>query len=206
MFGGLCHAEHIYDHADVVAIVGDIVSQSNPAPKLPILSTSTGEQYVPTSAVNLFRDVIHEIITQQIEWRNVIKAVIERARAWIGPTGHLEVMSVRPSLSVNELTETVAREIPDVRLSATDLAAWVTKTAHWTAKPTSSFQSKVAIVGMACRLPGGANDLEEFWNLLRDGREVYQKVLADRFDVDSYCDPSGTRVNTSHTPYGCFIN
>jgi monodictyphenone polyketide synthase len=67
-------------------------------------------------------------------------------------------------------------------------------------------QSKIAIVGMSCRMPGGATDTEKFWELLESGLDVHRKIPADRFDVDSHFDPTGKRMNTSHTPYGCFID
>lgn len=55
-------------------------------------------------------------------------------------------------------------------------------------------------------MPGGATDTEKFWRLLEDGLDVHRKIPADRFDVDSHHDPTGKRVNTSHTAYGCFID
>ena len=42
---------------------------------------------------------------------------------------------------------------------------------------------------------------------LGKGLDVHRKIPADRFDVDThYDDPTRKRVNTSHTPYGCFID
>ncbi|MEV6449470.1 SDR family NAD(P)-dependent oxidoreductase [Amycolatopsis sp. NPDC051716] len=38
----------------------------------------------------------------------------------------------------------------------------------------------LAIVGMACRFPGGANDLAAFWRLLSEGRDAIGEVPADR--------------------------
>ncbi|HVE87190.1 MAG TPA: beta-ketoacyl synthase N-terminal-like domain-containing protein, partial [Myxococcales bacterium] len=49
--------------------------------------------------------------------------------------------------------------------------------------------SAIAVVGMACRFPGGANDPESFWGLMRDGRDPVQEVPADRWDVERYYDP-----------------
>ncbi len=46
----------------------------------------------------------------------------------------------------------------------------------------------VAIVGMACRLPGAAN-VEQFWNLLHRGEDSVGHVPAERFDIDSLYDP-----------------
>ena len=37
----------------------------------------------------------------------------------------------------------------------------------------------IAIVGMACRFPGGADDPDSFWRLLVDGREAISEVPAD---------------------------
>ena len=38
----------------------------------------------------------------------------------------------------------------------------------------------IAIIGMACRLPGGANDPDQLWDLLRRGGDTCRDVPADR--------------------------
>jgi acyl transferase domain-containing protein/NADPH:quinone reductase-like Zn-dependent oxidoreductase/acyl carrier protein len=38
----------------------------------------------------------------------------------------------------------------------------------------------IAIVGMSCRFPGGANSPDAYWELLRDGRDVVSEYPADR--------------------------
>lgn len=47
----------------------------------------------------------------------------------------------------------------------------------------------IAIVGMGCRFPGGADDPDAFWNALVEGRDVITEVPADRWDIDSFYDP-----------------
>ncbi len=47
----------------------------------------------------------------------------------------------------------------------------------------------IAIVGMACRFPGGADDPDSFWRLLVDGREAISEVPADRWNIDAVYDP-----------------
>ncbi|MFF5448536.1 amino acid adenylation domain-containing protein [Streptomyces sp. NPDC012888] len=41
----------------------------------------------------------------------------------------------------------------------------------------------VAVVGMACRMPGGARTPEEFWEFLRSGGDGIREVPADRWDT-----------------------
>ncbi|MCH9643009.1 MAG: SDR family NAD(P)-dependent oxidoreductase [Actinomycetia bacterium] len=47
---------------------------------------------------------------------------------------------------------------------------------------------RFAIVGYAARFPG-APDADEFWNLLREGRDAISEVPQDRWDVDEFFDP-----------------
>ena len=45
-----------------------------------------------------------------------------------------------------------------------------------------------AIVGYAARFPGAA-DADEFWDVLRQGRETVSEVSRDRWDVGEFFDP-----------------
>jgi len=63
----------------------------------------------------------------------------------------------------------------------------------------------IAIVGMGCRFPGGADDPESFWELLREGREAIREVPADRWDVEKYYDPDATKLGKMVSRYGGFL-
>ncbi|MEW6234620.1 MAG: type I polyketide synthase [Candidatus Omnitrophota bacterium] len=47
----------------------------------------------------------------------------------------------------------------------------------------------IAIIGLGCRFPGGANNLDSFWRLLLDGRDAVTDIPPDRWDVDACFDP-----------------
>jgi acyl transferase domain-containing protein/acyl carrier protein len=46
----------------------------------------------------------------------------------------------------------------------------------------------IAVIGMACRFPGGADDPAAFWELLQEGRDAICEVPSDRWDIEAYFD------------------
>ena len=64
----------------------------------------------------------------------------------------------------------------------------------------------IAIVGMGCRFPGGANDPEAFWSLLRDGVDAIAPVPQERWDINAYYDPDPDTPGKMYTRYGGFID
>nr|WP_239470693.1 type I polyketide synthase [Archangium violaceum] len=63
----------------------------------------------------------------------------------------------------------------------------------------------IAIIGMACRFPGGGNDPAAFWELLREGRDAISEVPPDRWDVDAYYDPDPNAPGKMYTRWGGFL-
>ncbi|NES90424.1 MULTISPECIES: polyketide synthase [Okeania] len=64
----------------------------------------------------------------------------------------------------------------------------------------------IAIVGMACRFPGGANDPEKFWQLLSKGVDAITEIPPQRWDVDAYYDPNPEIPGKMYTHRGGFLD
>ncbi|MBI4615073.1 MAG: polyketide synthase [Planctomycetes bacterium] len=64
----------------------------------------------------------------------------------------------------------------------------------------------IAIVGVACRFPAGANDVESCWRLLSEGWDGTREVPADRWDVDSFYDPTPGVPGKAYTRRGGFLD
>ncbi len=64
----------------------------------------------------------------------------------------------------------------------------------------------IAIVGMGCRFPGGADNPEAFWQLLRDGVDAITDVPADRWDIEKYYDPDPDALGKMCTRKGGFLS
>ena len=60
----------------------------------------------------------------------------------------------------------------------------------------------IAVVGLACRLPGGADDADTLWQLLAEGRDLIKTAPDDRWDLDQ---PFTTVSGASVTQEGGFL-
>lgn len=64
----------------------------------------------------------------------------------------------------------------------------------------------IAIVGIGCRFPGGANDTKKLWDLLSEGRNAWSEVPADRFNWKSFHHPDPDVNGTLNHRGGHFIS
>lgn len=64
----------------------------------------------------------------------------------------------------------------------------------------------VAIVGMSCRLPGGADSPDMFWQLLEEGRDAIVEVPADRWAIDELYDPDPDVPGRIATRWGGYLD
>ncbi|MGO8676239.1 MAG: SDR family NAD(P)-dependent oxidoreductase [Limisphaerales bacterium] len=64
----------------------------------------------------------------------------------------------------------------------------------------------IAVVGLGCRIPGGANGPEGFWGLLREGRSGVREIPRDRWDVDARYDPNPDAPGKIATRFGAFLD
>ena len=54
----------------------------------------------------------------------------------------------------------------------------------------------IAIVGMSCRFPGGATDVEKLRELVSEGRSAWSEVPESRFSIDGFYHPDPDRTNS----------
>ncbi|MFI0040556.1 SDR family NAD(P)-dependent oxidoreductase [Streptomyces mutabilis] len=63
----------------------------------------------------------------------------------------------------------------------------------------------IALVGAACRLPGGITSLDGLWTALSEGRDLVTEVPADRFDASRFLDRDPRRPGRTYTVAGGFL-
>lgn len=175
-----------------------------PSPSQSVLSPATGKIVVleADSGRSLFEQVVDEILRKPIRWDVSQQTIIDLSN------------DAAPKVAPRVLgfgTSHVTKTLSAVLGSATSRPVEVEDVSVWGSDKVDSDQSdarpaphKIAIVGMSGRFPG-APDVEALWRLLEQGRDMHREVPKDRFDVETHYDLTGKKSNTSHTPYGCFI-
>ncbi|MBU8897894.1 type I polyketide synthase [Corallococcus sp. M34] len=63
----------------------------------------------------------------------------------------------------------------------------------------------IAVIGMACRFPGGDELPEAFWRFLRDGGDATREVPRERWNIDDIYDPTPGVRGKVYTRRGAFI-
>lgn len=202
--GGLCHVSNIYNNEDVASILSAVQLQAwrDRHLKLPLLSPYTGLPFPANTAAHLVELIVEEALTKPLHFDNLVDSIANI----LSSPGLLtwKVLHFRNSIISHGLLSTLETSLSRVKLERHDVVDWV-KGDH-ASPPRLVKDSKLAVVGMACRMPGGANDTELFWQLMVEGRDVHKKVPSDRFDLEAHFDPTGKLENSTDTPYGNFID
>ncbi|NUM68448.1 type I polyketide synthase [candidate division KSB1 bacterium] len=64
----------------------------------------------------------------------------------------------------------------------------------------------LAVIGMSCRFPGGANGTAAFWHLLKNGVDAIREVPEERWPVAAHFDPTPATPEKMNTRWGGFID
>lgn len=185
------HASHL-DHAPWNWITEGLssVTQNTMSQRSLLISPSSGQPYSGTSLSEILPEVLNDIFRVPID----IKAAVEGLSCYLDT--EVVLVSIGPTNSAKTIKKSLA-------LKAIELSELENN------KPGEFYQTPdpnaIAIVGMAARLPG-SETLDEFWQILEEGRDLHEKIRPDRFDLDSHFDPSGQKKNTTLSPYGVFMD
>ncbi|MFY9337157.1 MAG: beta-ketoacyl synthase N-terminal-like domain-containing protein, partial [Mycobacterium sp.] len=64
----------------------------------------------------------------------------------------------------------------------------------------------IAVVGMACRLPGGIDSPRKLWDALLQGDDLVTDIPVDRWDADELFDPEAGVPGRSVSKWGAFLD
>jgi hypothetical protein len=172
---GPYHAAHLHSDSAVQEILctEDLEIDSllaSTKPTVPIFSASKGKCYSATTMAELLEQTITDVLLEHLNFNLILHECIEAISATdgkcrvvpIGPTNAsasiVSAIQSKPSTNVSLFDWELGQEEPGRRGSA------------------SLRSSKIAIVGMSGRFPGGS-DVEEFWQVLQKGLDMHKEVI-----------------------------
>ncbi|POS87955.1 hypothetical protein EPUL_002500, partial [Erysiphe pulchra] len=203
---GLYPAPNIYSLEDIKTIIETPSRHrwDNLSVQIPLLSPSTGAPFGASNAFHLLELVCEELLTKSHNQINLIKNIPLSLSPHDYNDAEIRILSYGESCYQNRFFSEIKTYISSVKVIEQNLTSWIFK--NLDERTSVSDYSKLAVVGMSCRMPGGANNPELLFQLLADGRDVHTRVPSDRFDVETHFDPTGIIENASETPFGNFIN
>lgn len=142
VFGGLCHANHIYNQSHVKCVMRTKSIDGLNArlvPRIPVISTSSGNAFPADTAAELFEQIIYEILTKAIQWDNVVSVFIQQASMLT--ISECQVLAIRTSLPIHDLITAVESELHDTKTTTDDLLSWISQT-NEEETPRGTAQSK----------------------------------------------------------------
>ena len=70
---------------------------------------------------------------------------------------------------------------------------------------TDRLTEPIAIIGSACRFPGGSSSPSSLWELLYRPRDVLKEIPKERFDITGYYHPDGAHHGTTNVRHSYLL-
>lgn len=194
-----------YNNGDFDSVIGQIRELSNNEPFSP-----------KTLPADFSRNEIMNLVLQQVEsvLENKVndfdQTFVDMGLVSVNVPGlltkienlfhiNLSVSFVYDYPTVNLLVDHI-----DLSLKKSEKTNKAAKTEH--TDRVEEDENSIAIVGMSCRFPGGANDPESFWNLLINGIDGISEVPENRWDADKYYNADKNVPGKMYTKKGGFLD
>ncbi|KAK0637053.1 hypothetical protein B0T17DRAFT_588016 [Bombardia bombarda] len=170
------HAPHLYSSEDVDEIITSLEIHDTPA-NVPLLS-GNGKAVEGDTFESRLKSAVTQILLEPLRWNGILQEL----------QAHLQTEQ-----------PTAFKIVPLKRQQQQPALSQDAASSPNPSKP------KLAIIGMSGRFPG-AKDNDAFWNVLHQGLDMHKEVPPLRWDARTHSDPTGTRKNTSVTPFGCWLD
>ena len=177
-----------------------------PAPAVPPLAPESAAEPAPRS----------DRVEAALAWLRARIAELARAAgAPFDPESPLTAYgldSVKLVGLSSELAERLSRTLPPTFFFDHPTVAAVARALdgeaanHEPAPEPSAPDEPIAIIGMACRWPGGVTSPDAYWQLLSDGRDAIEPFPTGRWDIEALYDPDPGAAGKTYCKHGGFLH
>jgi acyl transferase domain-containing protein len=107
--------------------------------------------------------------------------------------------------NVEAVAELLSKELPSTGASKANAGGAKKKGKKKKAKKVEANEG-LALVGGACRLPGGCNSPDDMWDRLAQGKLCITEIPKDRFDIDEFYSRNRDDVGKTVSRWGGFMD
>lgn len=201
---GPYHAAHLYSELDLAHVVEtslERIAFVDRKVHIPVLSCANEFVGNNTTFSGLLRQFITGILTEQLRVDQALESLPESLTA---SNSEATLIPVNTQISSDLKTLLTHRGITvHIDQTAEALPARDIETSKCQ-DSGPGISDKIAITGFSGRFPE-ADNLSEFWDVLRRGLDVHKPIPENRFDREAHYDPTGQRKNTSQILNGCWV-
>lgn len=175
---GPYHAPHLHGDGSLQKILGSqdgsisrIIDRFHP--KIPVLSTTSGERFTATSTRQLLEQILNEALNETLRFDRVLDGCVASVKGC--GASICRIVPLGPINSIHGVVSVLKKGTEASIILENDSSFMSAKLPYNNRTPGNLAESKLAIVGMAGRFPGAA-DHEKFWQLLEQGLDVHREV------------------------------
>ncbi|KAI0016328.1 ketoacyl-synt-domain-containing protein [Xylariomycetidae sp. FL0641] len=192
---GAVHAPHLppldFDILARKSWIWDLPIQANAT----IMSTESCQPYPMKTLGEIARQLVPDVTQARLMVDGTISATAAHVQSHGAPVA---ISILGPSAQAG----TLIKSIKLTKLDAKVLP--VPAPAPKVGSPLRAGSGAIAIVGMAGKFPE-ADDMDQFWKVLMEGRTTHRTIPKSRFDLNEFYDATGAKKNSCVTSDGCFI-
>jgi acyl transferase domain-containing protein/acyl carrier protein len=201
--GGKVHNPENADAAEILKSIckGHVELQLPRASSLKVALRSNRTAHVLDQG-SLTDEAIETVLTSRCQWHDIMTAVSKDLKKTSRTSHSIASFGLANCISLGVFDEAGLQIVKYDNLPASKESQ--PPTVNITNHPSNL--DPIAVIGMACRLPG-ANNVEELWDLMAAGRSTVEEVPKSRIDIHKlFRAGQDAKWTSRQTFYGNFIS
>jgi amino acid adenylation domain-containing protein len=182
--------------------------------------STTGSAPAVSLSENALKKLLSLYINSIFPHKEPIEESMAFARYGLASADLLNMTAAISKQTGMRLPSTLAFDYPNIQLMARALyrrqqpqerttepvAATLREIQQSPGLPRNIADTDIAVIGIGCRFPGGADSPEKYWELLSNRADAISEIPAERWDIEQFYDPRQGVAGKMNTRFGGFID